>query len=421
MPLKVIKVQPRSPAAKAGIRGGDTILSINAMPINDFFDLEYYANDYQLEIELLDAAGSARNVTVLRQFNKALGIEPAPHKVATCANNCVFCFIDQLPPGLRPTLYQKDDDYLFSYVFGNYVTLNNLRSQQLKRIADQHISPLYVSVHSTDARLRARMMRYERDFDVLTTLRALTEQGISFHLQIVCVPEFNCGERLRETLSDLLDGSVKVLSIGIVPVGLTGFRDRLTPLKPFTPELAAQTISIIEEFRQLNPGVQAADELFVMAGQPIPEADYYGDFPQLENGIGMLRLSNMNFTRRSKALARELEKAKMPFLMLTSRLAAPSIQELAGELDSRLERSSVRVQAIDNRWLGGHVCVSGLLSASDILGQHGAEENEGLIVPSNVFNHDGLTLDDLSQIDLRDRAGRPLLVVDQYFEDWEWI
>ncbi|MCB5247588.1 MAG: DUF512 domain-containing protein [Candidatus Cloacimonetes bacterium] len=421
MPLKVIKVQPRSPAAKAGIRGGDTILSINAMPINDFFDLEYYANDYQLEIELLDAAGSARNVTVLRQVNKALGIEPAPHKVATCANNCVFCFIDQLPPGLRPTLYQKDDDYLFSYVFGNYVTLNNLRSPQLKRIADQHISPLYVSVHSTDARLRARMMRYERDFDVLTTLRSLSEQDISFHLQIVCVPEFNCGERLRETLSDLLDGSVKVLSIGIVPVGLTGFRDRLTQLKPFTPELAAQTISIIEEFRQLNPGVQAADELFVMAGQPIPEADYYGDFPQLENGIGMLRLSNMNFARRSKALARELEKAKMPFLMLTSRLAAPSIEELAGELDSRLERSSVRVQAIDNRWLGGHVCVSGLLAAADILGQHGAEENEGLIVPSNVFNHDGLTLDDLSQIDLRDRAGRPLLVVDQYFEDWEWI
>ncbi len=421
MPLKVLEVQPRSPAAKAGIGGGDTIISINAMPIHDFFDLEYYANDYQLEVEMLSASGCSRSVTVLRQPNKALGIEPESHNLAPCSNNCVFCFIDQLPAGLRSSLYQKDDDYLFSYVFGNYITLNNLRPSQLKRIVEQHISPLYVSVHSTDPKLRKSLMRYREEFDVLETLRSLSEQGISFHLQIVCVPGFNCGEQLRATLRDLLDGSVNALSIGIVPVGLTGFREKLTALKPFTTELASETIAVIDAFRQQHPVVQAADELFVQAGLPVPDEDYYGEFPQLENGIGMLRLSRMNFRRRRRAFGKELDKAGIPFVLLTSRSAESTLRELAGNLGPKLENSSLRVQAISNRWLGGQVSVSGLLAAKDILDQHSAEANAGLIVPSNIFNHDGITLDDLSQIELRDRLGRPLLVVDKYFEDWEWI
>ena len=421
MPLKVLKVQPRSPAAKAGISGGDTILSINAMPIHDFFDLEYYGNDYQLEVELRGPEGASRTLTVLRQPNKALGIEPEPHEVATCDNSCVFCFIDQLPSGLRPTLYQKDDDYLFSYVFGNYITLNNLRSPQLKRIVDQHISPLYVSVHSTDPALRKQLMRYRADFDVLQTLRHLSDQGISFHLQIVCVPRYNCGDQLRATLSDLLDGSVNALSIGVVPVGLTGFRARLAAMEPFTQALAAETIAIIDSFRQQDAVVQAADEIYVQAGLPVPGEDYYGEFPQLENGIGMLRLSRMNFRRRRRAFGKELDKAGIPFLMITSRSAESTLKDLACDLGPRLDKASVRVQAISNRWLGGQVSVSGLLAAQDILNQQAAKPNEGLIVPSSIFNHDGITLDDLSQIELRDRLGRPLLVVDQYFEDWEWI
>lgn len=421
MPLKVMKVQPRSPAAKAGIRDGDTILSINGMPINDFFDLEYYGNDYQLEFELKGSDSNCRILTLLRQPNKPLGIEPEPHEVASCANSCVFCFIDQLPSGLRPTLYQKDDDYLFSYVFGNYITLNNLSPTQLKRIVNQHISPLYVSVHSTDPMLRKKLMRYRTDFDLLQTLRFLSSQGIDFHLQIVCVPQYNCGDRLRATLSDLLAGSVNVLSIGVVPVGLTGFRENLTELKPFTAELAAETITIIDSFRQQGQPVQAADELYVMAGLSVPDESYYGDFPQLENGIGMLRLSRMNFRRRRSALIKELEKAGMPFVMLTSRSAESTIKELAGRLEPKLEKASVRVKAIANNWLGGQVSVSGLLAAKDILEQHNATGNEGLIVPSNIFNHDGITLDDVSQIEFRDLLGRPLLVVDQYFEDWEWI
>ncbi len=421
MPLKVVEVQPRSQAAKAGIGCGDTILSINAMPINDFFDLEYYGNDYQLDIQLQGSNGTPRSVTVFRQPNKSLGIEPEPHRVSPCVNNCVFCFIDQLPQGLRPTLYKKDDDYLFSYIFGNYITLNNLRPSQLKRIASQHISPLYVSVHSTNPDLREKMMRYKQDFDILDTLRSLADKGISFHFQIVCLPQYNCGDQLRQTIRDLIDDRMHTLSVGVVPVGITGFRDQLTPLQPFTPELAAATIDLIDELRQDKTIVQAADELYVQAARPVPEADYYGEFPQLENGIGMLRLSQMNYRRRRRALAKELEKAPAPYLMLTSRLAKSTLEGMAEDLNNRLEKSSVRVKAIGNRFLGGHISVSGLFTASDILSQHEADKTEGIIIPSNIFNHDGLTLDGVSQIELRDRLGRPLLVVDQYLEDWEWI
>lgn len=421
MPLKVYKVQPRSQAAKAGINDGDCILSINGMGINDFFDLEFYSNDYQLDFELEDPDGNIRQLSIFRKPNKSLGIEPEPHRVMPCANRCVFCFIDQLPPGLRASLYEKDDDYLFSYVFGNYITLNNLGSEELERIAEQHISPLYVSVHSSDSKLRQKLMGNTRDFDLLDTLISLSSKGISFHLQIVCVPGYNCGEQLRQSLDELLDEKVNTLSVGVVPVGLTAWREKLPPLEPFDAALAAQTIGIVDDFRAKHPGVQAADELFIQAGQPIPEDDYYGDFPQLENGIGMMRLSWMNFERKKRALTKELDKSKTQFVLLTSTLAASNLEDMVKELNSALKKSQVRVRQIENRFLGGHVNVSGLLSASDILEQHGAQKSETVIIPSNVFNHDGVTLDDVSQTDLRDKLKRNLLVIDQYFEGWEWI
>ncbi len=421
MPLKILEVHARGQAAKAGIKSGDTILSINGMEISDFFDLEYYANDYQLDFELSDAEGKTRELSVFKQPGKALGIEPEPHQLTPCANRCVFCFIDQLPPGLRPSLYEKDDDYLFSYVFGNFITLNNLGKRELERIVNQHISPLYVSVHCSNPKLRQNLMGSPREFDVLKTLRALSRKGISFHLQIVCVPGYNCGDELRQSLEELLDGRINTLSVGVVPVGLTAWREKLTRLEPFDGKLAAQTIEIIDEYRENHPLVQAADELFILAGIDIPNASYYGDFPQLENGIGMTRLSWMRFGRRRRALTRELDKSGASCVLITSLLAASNLEAIAVKLNKGLERSSVRVKPIENRFLGGQVNVSGLLSASDILAQHGAKRGETVILPSNVFNHDGLSLDEVSQIELRDKLGRNLLVIDQYFEDWDWI
>ncbi len=421
MPLKVIAVHKRSLAARAKIAAGDTILSINAMPVNDFFDLEYYSNDYQLDLELRDHTGEGRSVTILRQNSLPLGIEPEPYQHLRCHNHCVFCFIDQLPPGLRATLYQKDDDFLYSYVFGNYITLSNLREADWQRIITQHITPLYISVHSTDPALRRQMMHYQRELDVLKCLRKLARNGISYHLQIVCVPGWNTGQELRRTLSDLLDTTLSTLSIGVVPVGLTGHRQGLEPLQPVDKNMAREILSLCAEARSHKQIVYAADELFVTAGEPIPGVEYYADFPQLENGIGMLRLTLLNFRKKKPRLLKELDKPGAQYLILTSRLALLTLQEIADSLNERFIQARIRVQAINNDFLGGFISVSGLLAAWDILQQHAALPGEAILIPSNLFNHDGVSLDGVSALELKMNLRRPLLLVDQFFEDWDWI
>ena len=421
MSLKISAVQPRSLAHKAGIRIGDTIISINSMPINDFFDLEYYSNDYQLYFELLDSEGEPKFITIERVNGKTLGIEPEPHNVRICRNHCIFCFVDQMPPKMRHSLYVKDDDYLFSYVFGNYITLNNLESIDINRIVNQHISPLYVSVHTTNPELRQKMMRYKENYDIVKTLIELSQKGIEFHLQIVAVPGYNCGEELEKTLETLLNESIAALSIGIVPVGLTGFREHLTPLSPFNSDLALETLKIIDRYREKSPIIYGADELFLLTETPIPEADYYGDFPQLENGIGMLRLTLMNYEKKRKSFIKELDKAGGNFLLLTSTLANTILQEITADLNNHLKQAKVKVQPIRNNFFGGYVGVSGLLTASDILSQVQPLPQENIIIPENLFNTDGLTLDDVSQLELHDKLQVPILIVDPYFEDWEWI
>ncbi|HOH82556.1 MAG TPA: DUF512 domain-containing protein [Candidatus Syntrophosphaera thermopropionivorans] len=421
MSLKISAVQPRSLAHKVGIRKGDTIISINSMPINDFFDLEYYSNDYQLDFELLDTEGEPKFITIERVNGKTLGIEPEPHNVRICRNHCIFCFVDQMPPKMRHSLYVKDDDYLFSYVFGNYITLNNLESIDINRIVNQHISPLYVSVHTTNPELRQKMMRYKENYDIVKTLIELSQKGIEFHLQIVAVPGYNCGEELEKTLETLLNESIAALSIGIVPVGLTGFREHLTPLSPFNSDLALETLKIIDRYREKSPIIYGADELFLLTETPIPEADYYGDFPQLENGIGMLRLTLMNYEKKRKSFIKELDKAGGNFLLLTSTLANTVLQEIADDLNNHLKQAKVKVQPIRNNFFGGYVGVSGLLTASDILSQVQPLPQENIIIPENLFNTDGLTLDDVSQLELHDKLQVPILIVDPYFEDWEWI
>jgi putative radical SAM enzyme (TIGR03279 family) len=416
-----LEVQAKSLAAKAGIKARDEILSINGMPVADFFDLQYYANDFLLDIELRSPSGEVRQTSIERLPGKALGLEPVEYKHKLCKNHCVFCFVDQMPPGMRPSLYRKDDDYLYSHTFGNYITLSNLTPRELKRITDQHISPLYVSLHTTNPALRKQMMGYDRDFDIMKLMAKLSRKGISFHVQFVCVPEYNTGEELRKSLADLARSRINLLSIGVVPVGLTKFRGRLTRLEAIDPDMARDILSICAAARQEHDIVQAADELFLLAGEPIPGLDYYGDFPQLENGIGMLRLTRENFKKKRKALLRELDKAALPFHLLTARSARETIDSLAESMNKGLERSSVQVQSITNKFFGEQVSVSGLLTAKDILEQHKAGQSGAVMLPNNLFNSDCLTLDGISQLGLKERLNRPLLVVDQYFEDWKWI
>ena len=397
------------------------MLAINGMPLRDFFDLEFYASEYRLEIDYLSSSGDRKHTTILRETAKTLGIEPEPYQCRNCTNHCLFCFIDQMPPGLRPSLYHKDDDYLYSYAFGNYITLNNLTPNDRKRIIEQHISPLYVSVHTTSNNLRAKLMGYQKDFDILRLLRYFSKHGIEFHFQIVCVPRYNCGEELLSSLTDLTSGDINTLSIGVVPVGLTRFRQQLTLLKPCDRQQAKDILRITEQFKHSDAIVQAADELFIKAGEPIPELAYYGSFPQLENGIGMLRLVLANFKRKKRSFAKELQKYRQRYLMLTSTAAFPTVSEIAATLNQSCGEALLRVQMLSNRFFGEQITVSGLLTAGDVISQCQADVDECIILPSNIFNHDGFTLDDYSQTELKTALQRELLIVEQTFEDWEWV
>ncbi|GAB1468306.1 DUF512 domain-containing protein [Candidatus Cloacimonadota bacterium] len=423
MAITVQSVQPKSLAASYGIKAGDTLLSINGQAVRDFLDLEFLASDYELLMELETSSGESREVLIQRESGRALGIEPEPYIHRNCKNSCIFCFIDQMPPKLRDTLYGKDDDYLFSFVFGNYITLTNLSEEDYKRIISQHISPLYISLHTTNPELRQQMMRSAKPVDAMPILKRLSKKGISFHLQIVCVPGYNDGEELVSSLGDLMRAKLNLLSIGVVPVGLTRFRERLTSLSPFTAETATSALATIEEARKQHSStiIYPADEFFVLANQAIPEEEYYGDYPQLENGIGMLRLSMQNFRSKKRSLLKELRKKPNNYLMLCSVSAFALITQIASELNQRLENQSIRVQPIRNDFLGEHISVCGLITFSDIKSQLSVQPDEILILPSCIFNHNGETLDGADRLTMKSTWDNPMLLIDPFFEDWDYL
>lgn len=423
MPVKIAHIQSRSLAAKAGIKAGEMISSINGMRIRDFYDLELYASDYELQIELLDFAGNTRQVTIHRTTAKPLGIEPEPYQHRNCCNNCVFCFIDQMPPGMRETLYNKDDDYLYSQIFGNYITLTNLSSADIDRIIRQHIGPLYISVHSTDDALRRQMMRFRQDFQVLPLLRRFAEAGLSYHVQIVCVPGYNDKAALQSSILDLLDEELATLSIGVVPVGLTRFRKQLTELQPFDRDSATEVLDDLSSLRAQTGTdiIYAADEFFVLAERDVPAARYYNDYPQLENGIGMIRLMLTNFRRKKRAFLKELHKHRERYLLVCSTSALPSITSMVADLNAMVGAELVRVQSARNDFFGEHISVSGLLTYCDLKDQIKMHPEEALILPANILNDDLLSLDGVTADALKEAFGGKVLMVDPVFTGWFWL
>lgn len=423
MSIIINSVLPGSLVAAQHLQPGTQLHAINGHPIRDFLDLEFYAADEILHLEITSPDGEANSIRITRTEGQCLGIEPEAYSVKVCENSCVFCFIDQMPPGLRSSLYTKDDDYLYSFVFGTYITLSNLHEADLQRILEQRINPLYISLHTTNSSLRKQMMRYQCDLDVMKVLRRLSKGGISFHLQIVCVPGYNDGTELDKTLRELLTSNLDVLSIGIVPVGLTRFREHLCSLEPFTPESAMQLLEQIETARRTFDAsiVYPADEFLVMAGKAIPEVDFYDDYPQLENGIGMLRFSMDTLRSRKRCILKELRKLAGDILCVTSQSALATINTLAAELNQRLENQKIKVQPIRNDFFGEHITVSGLLTYRDLKAQLNPEPEDTIIIPGNIFNHEGETLDGADYAKLKATWKNRIVVADPFFEDWDSI
>ena len=394
MPLKIEYIQPESLAEKAGLLTGDMIITINGKLINDFLDLQFHAADQDLEIVYL--RGDEQNkIHVTQKWELPLGIEPENIKCRLCANDCIFCFVEQMRPDVRHSLYIKDDDYRLSFVFGNFITMTNLSERDFQKIIEQKLSPLYVSVHATNPVLRKKMLRHKHNFNIIEALAKLSKEGIEFHTQIVLVPGWNDGEELLRSLTDLSDPNLNILSIGVVPIGLTKYRDNLTPIRNVSPLEAKETISIARNFSK----ALCSDEFFLLAEQDVPEAKYYGDYDQLENGIGMVRLFMENWLDNKAEYLAFIKQIKEKMVFICGELSYKFITDLANEINAEIP-NKIRVQKVENKFLGPTVTVTGLLAARDVLRQTNLSDDELPVLSRGMFNDDLLTIDNMKLTDL---------------------
>lgn len=412
--LTIARVHPSGTAARKGIEAGDRILSINGEDIRDVIDYGFLVADERIAVTIQKQDGNIRRLRVTKEPDDALGIEFPPYHVKRCRNRCIFCFVDQMPPGCRPSLSVKDDDYRASFQHGNYITLGNLTERDWERIFRYRLSPLYVSVHATEPGLRSFLLGNERAPDIMAGLKRLTQGGIRFHAQIVTCPGVNDGSHLRRTVEDVAGFFPMALSVAVVPVGLTAWRKGRFPLRPFTKAEARRVVTSIEEqgkaYRKSigSRFVYCADEFYLKAGVPIPFPAFYEDFPQLENGVGMVA-----------EFLREVSRTRLPASIIPLRITAVTGMSFAGMLRDvarrfeRVKGAEIRVTPVINKFFGPSVTVSGLLTGRDIAsGLSGKRIGDMVLIPANALKDDeGVFLDDMTLGELEQALGKPVCAV----------
>lgn len=378
-----------------GIQPGDRILSINGNEIKDPIDYRYHEEGPILKMLIENKDQGIRFINISKEEGVRIGLELAPIEIKRCRNHCIFCFMDQMPKGLRKSLYIKDDDFRLSFLFGNYITLTNLAEEEKERIAKQRLSPLYISVHTTDTSLRHHMLGNQKTSDIMKEIRRLAEYKIMMHTQIVVVPNINDGKHLKKSIKDLSSFYPYVSSIAVVPVGLTSYRDRLTPIPPFTPEKAEDVIDLVHSFqvqfrKEIGTNlVFAADELYIKGERRFPLIEDYEDLPQIENGVGMVPYFMDRFKELSSKTRIKVKKRGIGIITGVdfSRYLKILIKDIAPNL---------RIIPVSNIFFGKEVTVTGLLTGSDI--RKKMKQLKGintLLVPSVVMNDNGLFLDDM--------------------------
>ena len=422
MAVAITEVRAKSAAAAKRITAGDSLCAINGHPIRDVLDYQFYARENTLTLTLRERSGRYRLLKLRKAEGEDLGLEFASYlmdKQRPCANKCIFCFVDQLPKGLRESLYFKDDDARLSFLFGNYITLTNLKHEEIRRIIEMRISPINISVHTMNPALRVKMMGNPRAGETLSYMTELAAAGISMNTQLVLCPGINDGAELRHSLEKLAVLTPALQSIAAVPVGLTRYREALTPLTAFTEESAKSVIREISDFNSrilcYNKGIEeplafAADEFYLKAGEPIPLAAHYGDFHQLENGVGMWALLREEF---HEALAQTPPQAKRRAVSIATGVSAfPLLQELADAACARHPGLTVSVYPIINHFFGEQITVTGLLTGGDLQKQlQGKALGEELVLSCNTLRREGdLFLDGLPPAALEEALGVPLRI-----------
>ncbi|MDR0491874.1 MAG: DUF512 domain-containing protein [Oscillospiraceae bacterium] len=420
---KIVKsIVNGSPASRTNIVPGDALRKINGHVICDVLDYRYYSYDPGLMIELESVDGGLKIVRLRKPEGTDLGLEFEVFLMDTarsCVNKCVFCFIDQLPDGMRETLYYKDDDARLSFLQGNYITLTNLTRRDIERIIKLRVSPINVSVHTLDPELRAFMLGLGNGAAGVEALKTLAGAGITLNCQIVCCPGINDGARLAETINVLIGLGECINSVSVVPVGLTKHRQGLAPLRPFDRALALETVRQVDSFGEKclesrrSRVFFCADELYIIAGKKLPGRVYYEDYPQLENGVGMMRLLITEFMKELGKLPDMRHSA--PFSVATGMAAAKYLTKLLKIASKKYDSMLGNIYAIRNEFFGHSVDVSGLITGGDIIAQmKGRELGSRLLIPANMLRRgEDVFLDDVTVAELSTALCAPVRVVNQ--------
>ena len=425
MAVKIFDVTTGSHADKAGIKKGETLLSINSNEIVDVLDYRFYQVNRKLTLEVADEDKNVRTIEMTKGEYEEIGLEFETYlmdKQHSCRNKCMFCFIDQLPKGMRESLYFKDDDSRLSFLFGNYITLTNITEHEIDRIIKMHISPINVSVHTTNPELRCKMMNNRFAGDTLKYLKRFADAGITLNCQIVSCPGINDGDELVRTLTDLENLGVNMTAI--VPVGLTRYRENLYPLVPYNKETAGQTIDIIEKMgdecvkkhgrRIFFPG----DEFYLLAEREIPSPEFYEDFSALEDGIGMIAYLTDDVGWKLEELDAD-ESLCHKVTIACGEGVFPYMKRIMSMINEKFPNITINTRAIKNNFFGGGVNVSGLVTGGDLIDQLRDDDlGDRLIIPSSMLRFENdLFLDDVSTDDVERELGVTLVPVNNNGND----
>lgn len=425
MAVKIFDVTTGSHADKAGIKKGETLLSINSNEIVDVLDYRFYQVNRKLTLEVADEDKNVRTIEMTKGEYEEIGLEFETYlmdKQHSCRNKCIFCFIDQLPKGMRESLYFKDDDSRLSFLFGNYITLTNITEHEIDRIIKMHISPINVSVHTTNPELRCKMMNNRFAGDTLKYLKRFADAGITLNCQIVSCPGINDGDELVRTLTDLENLGVNMTAI--VPVGLTRYRENLYPLVPYNKETAGRTIDIIEKMgdecvkkhgrRIFFPG----DEFYLLAEREIPSPEFYEDFSALEDGIGMIAYLTDDVGWKLEELDAD-ESLCHKVTIACGEGVFPYMKRIMSMINEKFPNITINTRAIKNNFFGGGVNVSGLVTGGDLIDQlRGDDLGDRLIIPSSMLRFENdLFLDDVSTDDVERELGVTLVPVNNNGND----
>lgn len=419
--MKIIGIRENSIAQEIDLRPGDELLSINGEQLNDVIDYQFNIHDEELELEI--KRGDEKFIVEFEDgLDEDLGIDLEELTCRSCGNKCMFCFVDQNPNGVRSSLLFKDEDYRMSFLYGNYITLTNTSRKSLQRIAEQRLSPLYISVHATNPEVRSRMLGVRKQDTLLSDLKSLADQRITMHAQIVLCPGWNDGAVLDETINDLAEFFPMVETVAIVPVGLTGHRNGLEQLTSVTPDKAREVIAWEKKktadllTKMQSYFIFLADEFFLLAGEEIPPAERYEDFAQIENGVGMVRQLFDEFEEDVKDFPTIVNATTID--IITGKMAASVLEERILPSLNRIDGLQANIRAVKNRFHGGGVSVSGLLVGQDIA-HHFADKKCGdlVVLPPNCLNHDNLFLDDWTVERLQAAIGAPVVQVKNGFQE----